>query len=53
MTPLFVLNYIVLQWFFIRLAKVVEDDGTTSGWTIVKVWPLSGFGNKPYRYWGR
>ena len=51
MSPLYLFNYIVLQWFFVRLAKVVEEDGSVSGWTIIFVWPLSGFHGRPYRYW--
>ena len=52
MTPLHALNYCILQWFFIRLAKVVDDEGKTLSWTILKAFPLSGYDGRPYRLWG-
>ena len=53
MTPLHILNFILLQWFFIRLAKVVDDDGVTIGWCIVRLWPLSGYWGRPFKYAGK
>lgn len=47
------LNYLVLQWFFIRLARVLDDNDKQTGWTILKVMPLSGYGGRPYRFWSK
>jgi hypothetical protein len=45
MTPLKFLNYFILQWFFIRLARVVQDD-VQIGWKILKgIIPMSGWNN--------
>lgn len=48
------LNYYVLQWMFIRLAKVVEDDGTFVRWTVLwGIIPTTGW-SSDYRYvWKR
>jgi len=48
------LNYFILQWFFIRLAKIIDDKtGKIIKWTILKwPYPLSGWGKKSYRYIG-
>lgn len=73
-------NYYVLQWFFVRLARVdypgafraralrpvqrgqlvsTSDVDTTTmipvtSWTVLRwVWPLSGWGKRPYRFIGR
>jgi len=47
------LNFIVLQWFFVRLAKVVDDDGRTVRFTwLRKVVPLTGWWSD-YSYVGR
>lgn len=54
MSCLKALNVFVLQWFFIRLAKVVDDDtGLRVGWTIIKwVWPLTGW-STPFKFLGK
>jgi hypothetical protein len=45
MTRLFWLNFLVLQWLFVRRARVIEErSGKQIGWTwIVGVWPLTGW----------
>lgn len=44
MTWLAALNFILLQWFFVRLARVVDDSGEQIGWTLVWGWmPLTGW----------
>lgn len=58
MNPLGLLNFVVLQWFGVRLAKVeyervfirrtdgtvLVDDEQQPGWTILRwVWPLTGW----------
>jgi len=52
MTPLHILNFFILQWFFIRLAKVVDDDGKTLAWVWLRVYPLTGYWGRPYKLWG-
>lgn len=38
------LNWWLLQWFFIRLAAVIDDDtGHRIGWTIIVRKPLAGW----------
>jgi hypothetical protein len=51
MSVLFLANFLVFQWFFIRLAKVVDDKtGKTTGYFwITNVAPLSGWWND-YKY---
>ncbi len=62
MTWLWLLNFVVLQWFFVRLARVVNMDGwelgedelgrgeRTIGWSLMwGVWPLTGWWSR-YRY---
>lgn len=46
------LNYYVLQWFFIRLAKEVDEKtDETIRWTILwGVVPLSGWDSRPYKW---
>jgi hypothetical protein len=52
MTWLEALNFYALQWLFIRLARVIDDEtGKQTGWTILRVWPRSGWAGRPYRYW--
>jgi len=47
------LNKFILQWFFIRLAKVVDEDGDIIFWTILKwIIPCTGWG-APYKYLGK
>lgn len=44
--PLFALNFLVLQWFGIRLARIVElrRRPVTVGWLVVRwLWPLTGW----------
>lgn len=44
------LNYLVLQWFFVRLARVKDDGGREIGWTfLIGVIPCTGW-KTPYRY---
>lgn len=45
------LNYLVLQWFFVRLAKMVdEDSGEVVGYRwLTGIVPLTGWGG-PYMY---
>lgn len=49
-----VLNRIILQWFFIRLARIVDDvTGKTLGYKILKwVVPLTGWGSD-YKFIGK
>ena len=49
MTWLGILNRVVLQWFFVRLARVIAtiDDGVKeqTGWMwLIGIVPLSGWG---------
>jgi len=55
MTWLGILNYYILQWFFIRLAKVVDTKtGKIEKWFILKwVFPFSGWNGKPWKYIGK
>lgn len=41
-TRLWYLNAIVLQWFGVRLARVMDGD-TQTGWTMVRRRPLTGW----------
>lgn len=44
MTPLALLNFLVLQWLCIRLAYVKDDEGATIGWGLLGfVAPLTGW----------
>jgi hypothetical protein len=47
MTRLGKINYCFLQWFFIRLCRVVESGRYRILWGVV---PLSGWGEKPFKY---
>ena len=54
-SPLYLLNFILLQWFFIRLGRkwvvdIKSKEVRDAGWTLVYVWPLTGWWN-PHRYW--
>jgi hypothetical protein len=58
MTLLKFINYFILQWFFIRLCKEVNNEGLITNWGIMtKVYPLSGWNNsykfigEPITYW--
>lgn len=50
-TILAAVNFLIFQWFFIRLGRIVEDNGTHVGWTLFK-WPvpLTGWWS-PYKFW--
>ena len=52
-TPLGRLNFLVLQWGFVRLVEVCDDTGTHSHWGwFTGVVPLTGWWSD-YRYlWG-
>jgi hypothetical protein len=43
MTWLLALNYYVCQWLFFRLARVIDDTGRQTGWTVVFRLPLTGW----------
>jgi hypothetical protein len=44
MTWLLFVNYYLLQWFFIRLARVIDDGtGKQIGWTVVVRKPMTGW----------
>jgi len=51
MTILKLANVVFLQWFFIRLAKIVDTDtGRIIGWKVLTgIVPLTGWTND-YRY---
>ena len=51
MTILEFLNFYFFQWFFVRLAKVHDDQGAFIKWKILKVFPLTGWDDRPYKYW--
>lgn len=47
------LNFLVLQWFFVRYAAIVEDDHRVVGWVwMTRVVPLTGWGGFNYWYIG-
>lgn len=50
MSWLGLLNFLLLQWFFVRLARVVDKrTGRTAGWRVLRwPWPLTGWWS-PYR----
>lgn len=54
MTWLGYLNFLVLQWGFVRLARIVDSQTRrTIGWRwIGPVWPLTGWWND-YRFLGK
>lgn len=49
-------NLLILQWFFVRLFYVEEEDGTISGWGLnFPVLPLTGWWSnyipaKPFKW---
>lgn len=47
------LNFYILQWLFIRLARKMDDLGVQCGWTVLFVLPISGYFNLPFVYWLR
>lgn len=51
MSLLGVLNFVVHQWFWIRLARRIHDDGHKD-WTVIRVLPLSGWWSD-FAWWGR
>jgi len=45
MSPIKALNVFVLQWFGVRLARVLNDDGQQEAWGLIgPVLPLTGWG---------
>ena len=51
-SALYLLNFVLLQWFFVRLAKVVEDDGTVVCWMLLGgIVPLTGWWSPYRRVW--
>lgn len=49
MSILYIINFLFLQWFFVRLARVLKD-GEQVGWTWLKgVVPLTGWWSD-YKY---
>lgn len=55
MSFLHFLNWYVLQWFFIRLCKIINTNtNKIIKWNlIIGVFPLSGWGDKPYKNTGK
>lgn len=52
-TWLYILNFIVLQWFGVRLARCLDESGKQTGWLVLRyVWPLTGWWS-PYRWIAR
>lgn len=54
MTILGFLNFWLFQWFFIRLARAIDDETSKQvGWTILR-WPcpMSGWDGRPYKWVG-
>lgn len=50
MTPLYILNFVLLQWLGVRLARVVDDDDGETSWAVLRwIIPLTGWWS-PYRY---
>lgn len=52
-------NLVVLQWFGYRIAvvvsnpeKMMEGDFSALGWSLLRAYPLSGYGDRPFRFWG-
>lgn len=54
MTWLAALNFLVLQWFGLRLGRIVDiATQRTVGWRVLRwVWPLTGWWT-PYRWIAR
>jgi hypothetical protein len=53
MTSLKILNYFILQWFFIRLAKRIDENKGIIGYSLLyPIIPLSGWTTpfKPLKY---
>ncbi len=51
MTWLWFVNFFLFQWFGLRLARVLENDGSQSGWTwLTKIVPLTGWWSKYKRF---
>lgn len=60
MTKLWLLNFILLQWFCMRLTRVMEFDDPFNegeyvqiGWTVIYVLPLTGWWSKYIYIWKR
>lgn len=52
-TWLFYINFFILQWFGLRLARKVESNNNkTVGWKLMhNIKPLSGWNGRVYRKW--
>lgn len=51
-----IINFYFFQWFFVRLAKIVDDNNNIIRWTWVTcVYPLTGWSNfiKEYKFTGK
>jgi hypothetical protein len=47
------LNSLVFQWFWVRIAMVVDSETQqTISYKWIKVYPLSGWSGTPLRFWG-
>jgi hypothetical protein len=47
------LNFLVFQWFWVRRARVVDDETLkTTSYKWIKVYPLTGWNGNPLRLWG-
>lgn len=53
MTWLATLNFFVVQWFGVRVARVAEADGTTSWGLLRYVLPLTGWWSDYVWLWRR
>jgi hypothetical protein len=52
-SPLCLLNFVILQWFFIRLARISDKEtGKVLGYKmLVGVVPLTGWWSDYVRFW--
>lgn len=49
MSSLGLLNYYLLQWFFVRLAKSIDSKTNKVSWSILRwIYPGTGW-NTPYK----
>lgn len=52
-TWLGVINFLIVQWLFVRIARVTDGAHRTIGWGFIgAVWPLTGWWGR-YRVLGR
>lgn len=50
-TWLYLLNRCFLQWFFVRLARIIDESGKQVGWKLLTgIVPETGWSDD-YRYW--